>query len=627
MIFGIDFGLKRIGLAKILNGIILPLPAIIRKNRNQASKELRKILLQHTGQNDMKNIQLVIGIPYHESLQDSFMNDTQNTYHKEMKCRITHFLALIEFDGKVIFIDESFSSKEAEEKLQDRGYKKRQKSRKNGILDSLSACIILERYITMNKNLQENRDIEMYGKYRENIQIKNLESFPTRADVPSKDSHLCNNNFQNLKDFSMKSKLDSIHIKKSQIIIQNQNNQHQNDSVLKKDSPHIPVLLQEVLETFDRILNKKNKDFLLSLESNKQKFRLRKQQYNIYSKKQQNTRINKTIQDKCDIDFQNNPHATSQDSLAQDEILQCEKPLLIDCTLGFGGMSGTLLETYKDLHIIGIDRDDEAISYNTNLQEQFGDRLEIYHGSFAQVLPQLLEHITYENNLLFSHATQKYKKDSKTPQLRAILADIGVSSYQLDTLSRGFSFHSNILDMRMDTTQMLNADFILNHYSRFELERIFREYGEIREYKKLAHLIVQAREYGEITHEILHNLSLKIRSKSKLHPLTLIFQALRIEVNDELGQLQKLLHSCENLKGVLLCIISFHSLEDRIIKETFKRWARTCICPASNLRCECGNNNALGKILYKKPLSANLQELKKNPRARSAKLRAFYFFE
>lgn len=160
MIFGIDFGLKRIGLAKLVENIIMPLPAILRKNRNQASQDFKATILANLNSQDFNKAILVFGIPMpnhetnlilsqnhllqkHTSIPptDSHDNDT------EMQRRIKHFLSLIDFSGQIFFIDESFSSKEAQERLLDRGYEIRQKARKNGVLDSLSACVILERFM------------------------------------------------------------------------------------------------------------------------------------------------------------------------------------------------------------------------------------------------------------------------------------------------------------------------------------------------------------------------------------------------------------------------------------------------------------------------------------------------
>ena len=209
--------------------------------------------------------------------------------------------------------------------------------------------------------------------------------------------------------------------------------------------------------------------------------------------------------------------------------------------------------------------------------------------------------------------------------IRGVLADIGVSSLQLDKLDRGFSFNSENLDMRMNQNQSLDASTIINSYSQLELENIFKEYGEIREYKKIASLIVQNRPFYSAKElaEFFYN---KL-PKGKIHPATLIFQAIRIEVNDELGVLDRLFKSMEEakLKDCIVAIISFHSLEDRVVKNYFKKWSENCICPKDAFRCECGKNHALGKIITKKPIIATNIEIKQNPRSRSAKLRVFRF--
>ena len=210
--------------------------------------------------------------------------------------------------------------------------------------------------------------------------------------------------------------------------------------------------------------------------------------------------------------------------------------------------------------------------------------------------------------------------------MRGILADIGVSSLQLDDPGRGFGFTSDVLDMRMDRSQPLTAYEVVNHYAKADLERIFREYGEVREYKKAADLIVKrrmqkpfesARELAEFAASHLH--------ARKIHPATLLFQAIRIEVNDELGELKRLLQNIRdlNLSNTTVAIISFHSLEDRIVKQTFREWSKGCICPKEAMRCTCGGDHAYGKIITKNPITAGEKELEQNPRARSAKLRIF----
>lgn len=305
-----------------------------------------------------------------------------------------------------------------------------------------------------------------------------------------------------------------------------------------------------------------------------------------------------------------NPHIP----VLKDEILGIFSSLpkcggtLIDCTLGFGGHSLVLLEAHPNLSIIGIDQDRDAREYSqTNLPKE---RIQILEGNFSEKISQALQ----TNNIV------------------GVLADIGVSSLQLDDLNRGFSFDSPHLDMRMNQENPLNASIVVNSYPKIKLEEIFRDYGEIKEYKKMASLIVEERQKRPFQSAIdLSNFLQKHFKKHKIHPATLAFQAIRIEVNNELEALQSLLNqlaeSNHQLSKAILAFISFHSLEDRIIKNTFKRWERSCICPPEILRCECGNSHSYGKILTKKPITASQEELKNNPRSRSAKLRAFQFRE
>ena len=178
--------------------------------------------------------------------------------------------------------------------------------------------------------------------------------------------------------------------------------------------------------------------------------------------------------------------------------------------------------------------------------------------------------------------------------------------------------------MRMDKDAPLSASDVVNSYTSSELEQILLEYGELRNNKKIASFIVQnrpfisAKELSEATKPLMP------RGK-KIHPATLLMQSIRIEVNDELGELNTLLQNLYDAKfqDTIVSIISFHSLEDRIVKQTFAKWAKRCICPQEIMRCACGNNNNIGKVLTKKPLIADKKELKENPRSRSAKMRNF----
>ena len=178
--------------------------------------------------------------------------------------------------------------------------------------------------------------------------------------------------------------------------------------------------------------------------------------------------------------------------------------------------------------------------------------------------------------------------------------------------------------MRMDKEAPLSASSVVNEYSQSELEHILLEYGELRNYKKIASKIVQNRPFSSAK-ELSDTLKSEMPRGKKIHPATLLMQAIRIEVNDELGELKSLLHSLRdaNLNVAKIAIISFHSLEDRIVKQEFAKWSKSCICPSEAFRCECGNNHSLGKVLTKKPLMAQDDELDENVRSRSAKMRIF----
>ena len=273
----------------------------------------------------------------------------------------------------------------------------------------------------------------------------------------------------------------------------------------------------------------------------------------------------------------------------------------VDCTLGFGGHSEAILKKYPQIKLIGIDQDSDAINFAKKRLSPFAKRVEFINKRASNALEEL-----------------------KGLKISGILADIGVSSFQLDNIERGFGFESEELDMRMDKRQTLSAYDVINYYSKEDLEKILKEYGEERQYKKVANVIISNRviksnrEFADVLGKA------GIRDKKNL---ARIFQAIRIEVNNELNELENLLEKSKNIasNGTILGIITFHSLEDRIVKNRFKEWAKSCICPSEAIRCECGNNNELGKLLTKKPLSASKEEIKINPRSRSAKLRGFLF--
>lgn len=275
--------------------------------------------------------------------------------------------------------------------------------------------------------------------------------------------------------------------------------------------------------------------------------------------------------------------------------------VIIDCTLGFGGHSAAILATNPHVRIIGIDRDSETMRMACANLAHFGERFTAHWGCFGDIGALL-----------------------SSTSVVGILADLGVSSYHLDTSARGFGFRAETLDMRMDQKQILSAKEIVNRYPKDELTRIFAR-GEVRQAKKLAALICERRKQKpfESARE-LSELIAQHMPHTTLHPATLAFQALRIEVNDELGQLARLLDSARG-RTQILAIIAFHSLEDSMVKQSFKDFAKSCMCPPFAERCTCGNNHALGTILTKKPITPSTEEIANNPRARSAKLRAFRF--
>ena len=285
--------------------------------------------------------------------------------------------------------------------------------------------------------------------------------------------------------------------------------------------------------------------------------------------------------------------------------------LVIDGTVGFGGHSSLILQKNPDARILGLDRDDCALAAASEKLAFASDRVRLVHSNFSNLAEQ-------------AEKVGWHKVDS-------ILLDIGVSSPQIDNPERGFSFRfKGPLDMRMDRTGTLTAQTVLQTYSERDLTRIFREYGEIREAARLARVICAAREkkvfetvqdFADICEKILGHSDR--RSKSSLPVPTLAFQAVRIEVNQELEELKTALESALRLlkKGGRLTVISFHSLEDRIVKHFFLEMAAKCKCPPGYPVCVCNWTPKLN-ILTKKPVTASEEELSTNPRAACAKLRS-----
>jgi 16S rRNA (cytosine1402-N4)-methyltransferase len=302
----------------------------------------------------------------------------------------------------------------------------------------------------------------------------------------------------------------------------------------------------------------------------------------------------------------NAPHLPVLLTQVLNSFSDCESGYIVDCTLGYAGHSSAILDKLPKISLVGIDRDNEALDYSSKVLKKFGDRAKFKKGTFAQILPTIKEN-----------------------PIVGVLADFGVSSLQLDKMDRGFSFESDNLDMRMDRDANLTAYEVINSYTQERLEYIFKHYGEIPRARLLADEVIRIRNKQPIkSGKELSSIARSILpSGGKIHPATLMFQAIRIEVNDELGQIEGLLDTLQEMKptGTIVSLITFHSLEDRLVKNRFKQWSRECICPPDAMRCTCGKNHALGKIITKKPIIADKEELETNPRSRSAKLRSFLF--
>lgn len=285
--------------------------------------------------------------------------------------------------------------------------------------------------------------------------------------------------------------------------------------------------------------------------------------------------------------------------------------IYVDGTLGGAGHASKVCEHLNPKgRMIGIDQDEDAIAASTKRLEPFGDIVTIVRSNYSDMV-----------NVLDTLGIDK---------VDGITLDLGVSSFQFDTADRGFSYRFDApLDMRMDNRQKLSAETVVNEYEEMELFRIIREYGEDKFAKNIAKHIVMEREKERITStgrlaEIISQaIPMKVRKQGG-HPAKKTFQAIRIEVNRELEVLQETINDMIKLlnPGGRLCIITFHSLEDRIVKKAFKQAEAPCTCPPSFPVCVCGKES-LGKMISRKPIVPTEEEMRDNPRSKSAKLRVF----
>ena len=280
--------------------------------------------------------------------------------------------------------------------------------------------------------------------------------------------------------------------------------------------------------------------------------------------------------------------------------------IYIDCTLGGGSHSEGILERLSDKGLlISIDQDTNAIEYSKKRLEKFGSKWKVFKGNFENI-----------DTIAYMAGVDK---------VDGILMDIGVSSKQLDDPKRGFSYRYDVkLDMRMNTEQKISAYDVVNTYSEEQLSKIIFEYGEERYARKIAKLIVEERKSFPIekTSDLIALIKRAYPERSSKHPAKKTFQAIRIEVNRELEVLENAISKAvELLKvGGRLAIITFHSLEDRIVKNKFKDLATACKCPKDIPICVCGGVKKF-EIITKKPIIPIDDELKNNNRAHSSKLR------
>lgn len=275
----------------------------------------------------------------------------------------------------------------------------------------------------------------------------------------------------------------------------------------------------------------------------------------------------------------------------------------VDATLGAGGHAwGILNSSAPDGQLLGFDLDPQALALAHERLAEFGSRLVTVQASYITLLEQVTK--------------------LGWPGVHGILIDLGVSSMQLDTPERGFSFQTEgPLDMRFSPLQGKTAADLVNQYSEQDLADLIWRYGEDPQSRRIARAIVAARPFFT-TRQLAEAIASAVGHKGRIHPATLTFQALRIAVNEELQAVEKFLPQAVEVlvPGGRLAVISFHSLEDRIVKQYVRRESRDCICPPEQLICNCGHQASI-KDLTRHPVTATEEEVAQNPRSRSAKLR------
>jgi 16S rRNA (cytosine1402-N4)-methyltransferase len=280
--------------------------------------------------------------------------------------------------------------------------------------------------------------------------------------------------------------------------------------------------------------------------------------------------------------------------------------IFVDCTLGGGGHSLEILKS-SEARLIAIDKDEYAIDYSKERLKEYSDRITFVRSDFREI--------------------RKVLEDLGVEKVDGLIADLGVSSFQLDDESRGFSYMKDSpIDMRMDRDDPFSAEQIVNGYPKDELIRILYEYGEEKYAPRIAEAIIRNRPIettGQLSEIVKSALPAAERRKNH-HPAKKTFQAIRIETNGELETLKSAVEDFIDVlnDGGIAAIITFHSLEDRIVKEAFRKAENPCTCPPSFPVCVCGKKSR-GRVMTKKPIVPSEEEVEDNPRARSAKLRVF----
>ena len=280
--------------------------------------------------------------------------------------------------------------------------------------------------------------------------------------------------------------------------------------------------------------------------------------------------------------------------------------VFVDATLGRGGHAAKILQEAPRAQLVGIDRDPVALEASRANLQAFSDRVRLARDNFTE-LASVLERLGVAS-------------------VRGVLLDLGVSSPQLDEPERGFSFRApGPLDMRMDPLRPLSADTVVNTYDEPRLARVIQDYGEERFARRIARALVQARPIDDTAQlaEVVKEAIPAATRRTGPHPARRTFQAIRIEVNDELGSLESVLPSAVDAMepGGRIVVVAYHSLEDRIVKRFFVDQASGCVCPPSFPVCNCGAE-ARVRILTRRPIKPGADEVERNPRASAAKLRA-----